>query len=64
MKAMLIILIVTNRAYGGIAIESIKVPVKDYAYCLSIADQTGASIADGLGDYARSVSTECVNQGE
>lgn len=64
MKAMLIILIVTGQASGGKAVESIQVPVSTYEHCIAIADRVGESIAIGLGDYAKSVSTECVNQGE
>ena len=62
MKAMLIILILT--AYGENRINHIEIPMSTYEHCLSIADITGKLIADDLREYAHSVSTECVNQGE
>ena len=63
MKAMLIIIVVMNNYYGN-RLQTIQIPMSSYEHCTDIADPTGAIIAADLGEYAVSVSTECVNQGE
>lgn len=63
MKAMLIIFIVGSN-YQGERIKTIEVPMSTYKHCTDIAEDIGMLIAEDLGDYAYSVSTECVNQGE
>jgi hypothetical protein len=58
MKAVLLIIIFHYSGNGGLTTNHI--PVKDYDYCISIADQTGKSIAESIGNYADSISTECI----
>ncbi|QEP29807.1 hypothetical protein HYP99_gp009 [Sinorhizobium phage ort11] len=60
MKAILLIIIVG----GSHRVEAIEIPLSSYEHCMSIAEQTGKTIAEELSHYVYSVATECIDQGE